>query len=152
MSLLRLLTGGEASSPPTLFCPDLWTLYAICLESGAHLTLGLVVSFYNYYDFAFHEGPTHSWHGGISHSYKTLGLSRWYSHSKAIQLGRAAARIQSQICWISKAGVLHLQHHVLPRWDSRTTKQTIGNNTSWAPGRKTLADPANPSLGGPILC
>lgn len=53
--------------------------------------------------------------GIISHYYKILGLSRWYSHSKAIQLGRAVARIQSQICWISKAGVLHLQHHALPR-------------------------------------
>lgn len=53
--------------------------------------------------------------GIISHSYKILGLSRWYSHSKAIQLGRALARIQSQICWISKASVFHLQHHALPR-------------------------------------
>lgn len=53
--------------------------------------------------------------GIICHSYKILGLSRWFSHMKAIQLGRAVAGIQSQICWISKAGVLHLQQHALPR-------------------------------------
>lgn len=82
---------------------------------------------------AFIECPTHTWYSWrhityvISHSHKILGLHGWHPPSKAIELVRAEARIQSQIRLIPTAGVLCLQHHALPRWDSRTTVQIMHN-------------------------